>query len=274
MSYQKRKVPDKWAGRRAAAKRRRITYRTNFAARGGPVRVPSRMNWHGMPEIKCADVSNIELHPGTSTNMGTQYLNVIVAGSAGSQRIGRSIKMVSYGYCGSLQFTQPLPNSTVWGDQIIRWAIVYDRQPDPQGTVPAFSEIYQDQGSNNATTNITTYSMRNENNKDRFLVLESHIIYVPPIATNASGEIELGQLMWAQPSGGGGWCDPKSNWNPLAQQRLKRLNGLETTFRASTNNIADIATGSLFMMAAHSSSTAAVCPLVWQGSFRTRFIEE
>jgi len=271
---------DRWADKRAEAKRRRTSFRAGQrkaqnAQAGGAVAVPRRMNWKVTPEIKTADVSNISLVPGTTAGMATQIMNLIVSGSGASQRVGRSIKMLSYSMNGSFQLNDQAPTNTTWHDQVIRFGVFYDRQPDPQGTTATFNELYQDQGSFNNTVNTTTYSMRNENNKDRFLLLESRFIYVPTLITanNGLGDFTDIQIPWSQPSGCGGWTDPKSDWNPMLHQRLKRLNGLEATYKASANTISDIASGALFMFAAHSSATVAVCPLVWKGSIRVRYID-
>lgn len=269
-----------WQAQRDEAKRRRVSYRAGQRAAqraqaGGAVTIPRRMNWKVAPEVKTADVSNITLVPGTTSNMATQMMNLIVSGSGASQRVGRSIKMLSYSMTGSFQYNDNAPTSTIWRDQVIRFGVFYDRQPDPQGTVPLFTDLYQDQGSFNGTTNTTTYSMRNENNKDRFLMLESRFFYVPLIATGNAGLGDFidGEFTWSQPSGTGGWTDPKASWNPLAHQRLKRLNGLETTFKASANTISDISSGAMWLFAAHSSATVAVCPLEWKGSIRIRYID-
>jgi len=270
--------PDRWLEKRQEAKRRRTSYRAGqraAAQTGGTVAVPRRMDWKARPEIKSADISNITLVPGTVAGMGSQILNLIVPGSGASQRVGRSIKMLSYSLNGSFQLNDNAPTNTAWHDQVVRWGIFYDRQPDAQGTVPVFNEIYQDQASLNNAVNTTTYSMRNENNKDRFLLLESRLIYVPSLITgnNGLGDFLDIQIPWSQPSGCGGWTDPKANWNPQLMQRLKRLNGLETVYKAGTNTISDISNGSLFMFAAHSSAVVAVCPIVWKGSVRVRYID-
>lgn len=248
----------------------------NLAARkamlNGPVSVPRRMDWNTPPEVKNVDVSNIQLIPGPTTAIGSQLINGIALGSGSSNRIGRKVSLLSYSYNLSLQLNtvSPAPPSTTWPDSYLRFVVVYDRQPN--GVAPTWSQLYTDLG-NAGTTNVTTYSNRNSDNIARFLVLESRGIYVPQITTDAASLFATSNTPMGQPSGSGGWCDPQSQWNPLAAQRMKKLNGLIMEFNLTSAAIGAIETGALWMIACHSSSVAGAFPLIFQASSRVRYID-
>lgn len=259
-------------------KRKQAQARQQYLARkaqlGGPISVPPRMNWNTPPECKQVDVSNIQLIPGVVAAVGTQLLNGTVNGAGPTQRLGRKISMLSYSYQLSLQLNtvSPAPASTTWRDSCIRFYIVYDREPT--GSQPNFASVYTDVGQT-GTTNVITYSGRNPNNTNRFLVLESKLIYVPQITTDAAGNFTGAVTAWGMPSGSGGNTEVDSRWNPLASVRNKKLNGLIAEYSGTTGGIVDFTSGSgsITMFACHSSAVVGAYPLMFQGSSRIRFID-
>lgn len=258
----------------AATRGRDYAMRYSRASVGGPVKVPRTMNWNPGTEIKTCDLSNIQLVPGTLAAPAGVAMNIINQGAGSYNRIGRKISLLSYSINGSFQ-VNPAFNGSL-ADNQCRFFVVYDRQPPDTGAVPPYNEIYLDQGAA-GTTLSTSNSNPNEDNRNRFTILESHIFYVPEMfAVTTAGEQDNRASIWGNGvCGMGGNTDPRSNWTPFTQQYLKRLNGLITEYKASTSTLGDITTGSLLLYIVSSSAGAggATYPLRWQGSIRVRYID-
>lgn len=164
-------------GRRQEAIKRRkqlaATHGTAYAHRFlpgqrpavGAVKVPRTMNWNPGTEVKQADIANLQLVPGTVAAPAFQVLNIIATGAGPTQRVGRKINLLSYSYQGSFQMNPAATVNTFTPDAIIRFVVVYDRQPDPAGNIPPWKDIYQDIDTSGGVLS-TAYSNRNPNNID------------------------------------------------------------------------------------------------------------
>lgn len=212
-------------------------------------------------EIKMVDVASVTLKPGLTAAPAAILLNGLEDGSAYWNRIGRKINMTSYTIEGSF-----IPNDdAVAGPRPtfhIRYLVVYDRQPN--GTLPNFSDILTSR-TKTGTAVSTVYAQVNEANKDRFLVLENKLITVPASELTATTEFE--STSW-------GCRNLKVlDWDPVNIKTYRKLPALPVSYSASTGDIGDIRTGSLFLMLCHNSGEAGECPLQFIGSTRLRFAD-
>jgi len=258
--------------KRQAARRKRAYQRAKLPV--GPVRVPPTMNWRPATEVKTVDTANLELIPGTAAAPVVLFANNIIQGASPYQRIGRRISLLSYSINGSFQLNPDWTAGLAVADNICRLVVVYDRQP--AGTSPPpWADIFQDTDTTGANF-VYAMAMRNENNKDRFLVLESRMFYVPQMVAEATtaGFIANYTNTWGLPAPG--LNEAHNPWNPLCINSLKKLNGLTTEYQTSTNSIGDVTTGTLLMYIVSTSAfagNAAKYPLRFQGTFRTRYID-
>lgn len=216
-------------------------------------------------EIKMVDVANITLKPGLTGGPGTLLMNGLQDGSAYWNRIGRKINMTSYSIEGSF-----IPNvAATEGDRAtfhIRYIVIYDRQPN--GTAPNYSDIFTSR-TDDGSAIATIYSQVNEANKDRFLILENKLFMVPSgnITNDPAAGLKYDSFSW----GCRDLC--VGDWSPVNIKTYRKLPALPTSYSASTGDIGDIRTGSLYMMLIHNSTTGGECPLQFIGSIRMRFAD-
>lgn len=175
-------------------------------------------------EKKCVDTSSANLN--CSSAYPQLLCNGLVPGTGSNNRVGRKISMRSISLRGWIFFAQAGTTPTA---DFMRLVLVYDRQPN--GALPAFADVFQD--TNQAgTTNTDSLSNVNINNADRFKIIK--------------------EFVWASP--GAAAAAAYSGINEQRVLELKafiKLNALETHYNAGTaGTVADITTGSLFLMAA------------------------
>lgn len=217
-------------------------------------------------EIKSIDIGNLQLTSGTVLAPTITLMNGIQLGAGSYQRIGRRVRMISYSFNGGFQINPSVAVNTTIPDYQMRWVVVYDRQPN--GANPAFSDIFQDQGPT-GTTATFLQSSPNTYNKDRFVILESKLIYVPQIQIGGTADEQANfSITW----GANGDGNTKGDFNVLAMQSFKRLN-LESIYSANVGNVTDLTTGSLLWIMADTTSVATR-PIRWQGSLRLRYLDD
>jgi len=176
--------------------------------------------------INSVDISSINLAP--INDLGTNFLmNGTVPGDLINNRFGRTITMKSFHIQGEWS-----PGTT--GNQVsMKLALVYDAQSN--GVAPAWGDIYQLASGSPGSTTQALHLPRNLSNIDRFKVLWSNMYYLNGTNTNAV-------------------MTP----NRLIFDKYVKIPNLVTKYNAGTSgNIADIQTGSLYLMCLSDSLNTA-----------------
>lgn len=172
-------------------------------------------------------------------------INLVAVGSSFFNRIGRKVEMKSLHLTGSI-----VPTGNAATADYGRILVVYDRQTN--GALPVISDILQgtDCLGASATSN---FSNVNLNNRERFLILADHRIFLPGVL--ATG-INAAYTDSAQPVA--------NNVN-----RFIKLKGLLTHYKAdsATPVIGDIATGALYLVTLAGNAAGSDG---WVGELNTR----
>lgn len=202
------------------------------------------------PEIKAITTLNGSETVSLSTTATFTLLNDVVEGSGFYNRIGRRITMKSV-YINGL-ITRTLGNAAVTTEDYVRIMVIFDRQAN--GAFPANTDVLRD--SNRAGTQTTTaLSGVNLNYRERFVILADIRVYLPPLGI--AGVNPANTLL-----------SPDPNIEPFKISRFIKLKGLQTLYDDSTGGIADISTGSLFLMTY--ANVTAVANAGWNFSFNAR----
>ena len=183
------------------------------------------------PEIKAVDIP-VALYPmfnSPTTNTLVTLLNGVQEGTGFYNRIGRHISMKSLHVTGT--FAKSGNNSV--GDDYVRWAIVYDRQPSANASLPTYQDIFKAYDQGGAAT-AGVLSGVNLDNRERFVILRDFRTYMPFVAAAAQFPTELAV---------------RDNERNTIDEFIK-LKGLETHYNNSANPIqpANISTGSLLLV--------------------------
>lgn len=128
---------------------------------------------YGDGEIKCVDLPYATY--GLDSTGAVKCINLIQTGSSYNNRIGRRTCLVAL-YLHGYLFPQAENTGVSYG----RIAIVYDKQPN--GALPAWSDVFQDDDQTGSTTN-TAWSNINLNNRSRFWVVRDIRRNFPAIAS-------------------------------------------------------------------------------------------
>lgn len=145
--------------------------------------------------------------------------------------------------------------------------LVYDRQPN--GALPAISDIILSQSQTSGSTSSTALDQLNLDKRDRFRVLMDERILTPAvIIDDTSGAIEQAWPTGQMPADQGG-----NNYN--FKRHMKFLPALETQYQADSSPavIGDIATGSLLFVT-YGLFTSANSGWVLDASLRVRFVDQ
>lgn len=210
------------------------SYRAAAAARSAASRMQARLKPSfnlgrtSRQEVKCFDVSVANpttqltsfaavasAEPATAF-AGITELNCVQQGAAFYNRIGSKIAIKSLMVDFDLQSVTPAT-----GIDVIRWALVYDRQPN--AAFPAIADIFANNGGST-----TSYAGVNMTNRSRFVVLRDQEVTIDPAGTQV-------QHIHAY---------IKGNW--------------DVEFKASGNTIGDISTGSLLFIAGTSNVVGSI----------------
>lgn len=180
------------------------------------------------------------LTAGANTFLGGgrtfQISGIPIPGTAGDQRVGRSIKMMSLHIRGRI--APSLAGVGAADQSTARIIVLYDRQTN--GALPAAADVMMD--STGATGTLTGLNM---NNKERFIVLRDRQISLPAIG--AGGITPAAVTSESDLS-----TDKYRNYNEYI-----KLSGLEQTYIGAAANFASIAQGSLFCMLFCDAATEA-----------------
>lgn len=210
-------------------KRRVVSSPSSFAKVS---RVPATLQLR-RPEKKSVDTLRKALEFDTVGNF--TLLNAIDSGSNEYQRVGRKISMRSVAIRGFVKFAQA--GSTPSFD-FLRLILFYDRQPN--GAAPALADVLTSVDRAGTTESVSTSGL-NINNADRFKVLRD---WYWPIIWPATGTTPQNAELAAVPE-------------TIAFKDFIKLGGMETHYNAGTaGTIADITTGSLYLLAVGLQSNA------------------
>lgn len=247
----------------------------------------TRKSFSYMKEVKCLDVPigvTSGLSPGADqiadTTTWIQCLNQIQVGSGYFQRVGSIVSMRKLHLTIHLH---PNPNITTAnanpGPDLIRIALVYDRQPN--GSIPSYTDIFN--GRDQAGTSITynwepnatvgavassTLTPRNMDNRDRFVVLyDRHISIGGNIAaTTFAGNQFTGLAAVAFQDG--------ELMRDVSKTIHINLKGLKTVYNKGSSPavLADINEGSLLLVVDGEAGTTTA-QFAFFGNSRLRYID-
>jgi len=204
--------------------------RTAMFSRGRVSALPAAVISRPMTEKKTLDVPLTLINFEAAGTMGFSLCNGIRKGTDMYERIGRKIALKSLHVQGQIISTK------VAGGQaaplFARLLVVYDR--NPAGAAPAATDLIQGVGSTGTTSN-TAYDSINMNNRDRFIVLRDKRYVLPPYGANGVATT----------------IAPVNTWNPaqdLVVNEFVILKDLETVFNTDAAGVAEISTGSLYII--------------------------
>lgn len=135
------------------------------------------------------DTIVLEAYNSSTSNAGMRLINRVQEGTGMQNRVGRHISLKSLTAKIRIQPTstgtlQPLPD-------VIRVAIVYDRQPSGTGlggggatVIPNYNTIFQNRNAN-GTASSDVYSGPNMDNIDRYVIIKDAYWQVAPVTATA-----------------------------------------------------------------------------------------
>lgn len=190
-------------------------------------------------EVKSVD----DVNQSFDLSQQVHFLSGIAQGSDFNNRIGRKSKAVAYLFRGMIT----PGNDTTHIGQRVRVALVYDEQPN--GTVPAYGDIFQDFTSAGVASS-DVWSGMNLNNRDRFKVLKDWTVVLGTASVGVSGAT--------------GFNAVKSLID------YKRLN-LDMTYKGTTASISDVTTGAFYLVS--DTTDGGVAPAILDYNFRLRYTD-
>lgn len=196
-------------------------------------RATDRSGRSGKPEKKVVDLGAASFAMDTTGSL--TLLNGVAAGTDFTDRIGRKTKL-SYVYVRGIVNAQDASSGPTLG----RLLLVYDKQP--AGALPAITDIL---------TAATSVSQVNLNGRDRFVILADKQYAVGIISNTAT------QSFAGSPT--------------VHPVKIYRNLGLETIYDGTTNAIADISSGALYLVTI--GNQAAAAGATFNGTTRVRFTD-
>jgi len=184
-----------------------------------------------------------------------EALNLIQVGSSMFNRIGRRIEMTSVrleAYVNPINATR---NCSV---DLGRIMIVYDRQTN--GAFPAITDVIQDTDQTGANTT-TAQTGINMNNRDRFVSILDHRMYLPQGTTTA------GVASLLQPA-------DAEYFKPVINE-FRKLRMLTTHYKADSNPavIGDITTGGLFIFSLANNTAGSDMWQIANWNVRLKYVD-
>lgn len=219
-------------------------------------------------ENKYVDSGYVALKPKlTSAPAGYEFTNM-VEGSGGFNRNGRKVILKGYGINLAFIKDTSVVTGTMWSNTY-RMIVVYDRQAN--GAAPSWADVFLEV-KNDGTTFGGFFSGINQNNRERFTILEDRFISVPQFTiqnANEFGSAAYGPNSQMEISG-----NTAVN-RPAAIKEWRKLPNYETVYKANAGTMADVTTGSLFfwLVAEHVNGSADSTGLMAECSFRLKFID-
>jgi len=194
-------------------------------------------------EIKCVDtlLTQATIVATTTTNDNILVANLVQAGAAAWNRVGRKIFMRRLEVDAEVNFQSAAAATTgsIKGN-ILRVAVVYDRQPS--GVLPVFSSIFGITEQTGTESSKVLDPLRNEN-MDRFVLLADKFVRATPPGDNQEGGTTDDFLLRY-------WVSFKVN-----------LKNLETIYTASSSPsvIGDISSGGLYLVFRQFTTDTGTC---------------
>jgi len=207
---------------------------------------PSRASVRSGPEKKAVDDANAVYNFDTTGTLG--HIGGVKPGAGRWERVGRKINYRSVHIKGIITMTNSAPGVKL--NSMNRLVLVYDRQPN--GNVPAISDILQDVSSA-GTLASNAYSGLNLDNSQRFLILRDSRINLPDqtdarlTAVSSTNQEDSADINW-----------------------FVKLRDLPCEYKGDTAGIASISSGALYLFTISDETTQ-----VWgfRGSVRTRYVD-
>lgn len=199
-------------------------------------------------EIKTVDVNATTTVPSTTDTIN--LLNGLVEGVDGNNRVGRRVNMKSLKV--RMFWGNVTGAAAVIAPYVIRWAIVYDRQPNAAN--PAWADVFSNINVAGTNDGGVVTSFPNPTNFDRFVILRDGFRNYDPINTTPSNQL--------QESG---------NRQDSVESHFVPLKGLESHFiaGAGAGTIADFRTGALlFMTKSNVAAANAQFNVTWTARLR------
>jgi len=186
----------------------------------GPMMQPSSL----VPEIHCLDTvcATDTVTPGSGTFF---TLNLVQTGSADYQRTGNKINLKRLEILGLVSNPITMNTPRMW-----RIAVIWDKQPT--GVTPVFDDIWQAVPSSGIAVPYRIYMPRNPATTDRFYTVMCKDFLLSSYKVNETGTTNL-------VIGTGG--------QPFRYFDAIRPLNVTSTYKASSGNTADIATGALYL---------------------------
>ena len=180
--------------------------------------------------------------PTATVGANVDWLNQTTVGSWAVNRVGNKIIMKSIHIQGILTVTGAPTTPVI--PNIIRMALIYDKQPSGTGTLPLAGDVFQSVNGLGATE-VSVFSAVNISNRERFIILRDYKRLTPRIEYDGTTPIfELGQ------NGALGQGSEKSGQTYFIDDYVK-LN-LPVVYKVNSSQIANdytnIETGALLLM--------------------------
>jgi hypothetical protein len=159
-------------------------------------------------------------------------LNGMKTGTGYWNRIGSKVNLLSMQLRGAITWNNSM-GSTACNEDFLRWAIVYDRQPN--GTTPVWTDIFKGFDPVAQTAIDDAFENINPENRDRFIIIRDKCVYIPPAGAGAAVSNTLTQ-----------YVDPSGS---MCLDFYAKLGGLETKYNNGTaGTVGDITTGALWIV--------------------------
>lgn len=212
-------------------------------------------------EIKGADFYDFPytaIVEHTTTNDNIRTLNVVVPGTGSFNRIGRKINILSLRVWGTIYWSIGRVLATDHqGENWVRLALVWDKQPNSSGTAPTFDTIFgtTNNGGGEACSILDPLKY---DNMARFKIIRNWILTPPAISCTSS--VAAGVVT--------------TTLVPTMIDEFVKLPSLETTYGAAGGSLADIATGALYLVVrAHKASAENFMAMSTNFKTRMRFTD-
>lgn len=182
-----------------------------------------------------------------STTSLLTLLNGVALGTSDYQRVGRRIEM------GHLEMNLTITTSatTTAGQDFFRMIVFYDRQTN--GAAPVYGDVMHSVDNAGAVT-VTPLSQPNNDNKYRFTILWSELVYLPEPSAGGANNLSEGVS--------------KYHW-------VKKipLKGRIVQYLSDAAGVADIATGSLYFAVLSGQIASGNSDYTMTGKSRLRFTD-
>lgn len=230
--------------------------RKSYARRGVSGRVLNvvRSQAHG-PEVKRVDIhesSGWTLVTPISTTSYIIPLNLLAVGSQDYQRTGSKVQGVGLHIKGYI-YNSAQTNANILPEDLARFVVVYDRQPN--GVAPVYSDVFTSLDQSGNTSAQYPWNLRSDRTYDRFVILRDELRMLP--ALNVNGATAITETI-AQPG-----SERIIDW-------YIKLKGLTTEYLNGNLTADALSSGGIFLMIR--SATVILSKAQWYFVGNTRYM--